>query len=36
VVNDWGVPEESDVSIYVGENPKATLQAIWPLLAGRN
>jgi hypothetical protein len=36
VLNDWGVPEESDVSIYVGENPKATLQAIWPSLAGRN
>ncbi|MDB4910698.1 MAG: hypothetical protein JWO39_1521, partial [Gemmatimonadetes bacterium] len=36
VVNDWGVPEESDVSIYVGEHPKATLQEIWPSLAGRN
>jgi hypothetical protein len=36
VLNDWGVPEESDVSIYVGENPKATIQAIWPQLAGRN
>ena len=36
VLNDWGVPEESDVSIYVGENPKATLQQLWPSLAGRN
>jgi hypothetical protein len=36
VLNHWGVPEESDVSIYVGENPKATLQEIWPSLAGRN
>lgn len=36
VLNDWGVPEESDVSIYVGENPRATIQSIWPSLAGRN
>ena len=36
VLNDWGVPEEQDVSIYVGENPKATLQQVWPSLAGRN
>jgi 4-amino-4-deoxy-L-arabinose transferase-like glycosyltransferase len=36
VLNDWGVPEEQDVSIYVGENPKATLQQVWPKLAGRN
>jgi dolichyl-phosphate-mannose-protein mannosyltransferase len=36
VINTWGVPEESDVSIYVAENPRATLQAIWPSLAGRN
>ncbi len=36
VVNDWGVPEEQDVSIYVGENPKTTLQALWPKLAERN
>jgi hypothetical protein len=36
VINTWGVPEESDVSIYVAENPRTTLQAIWPSLAGRN
>ncbi|MDQ2765852.1 MAG: glycosyltransferase family 39 protein, partial [Gemmatimonadota bacterium] len=36
VLNDWGVPEEQDVSIYVGENPKATIQQVWPSLAGRN
>jgi 4-amino-4-deoxy-L-arabinose transferase-like glycosyltransferase len=36
VLNDWGVPEEQDVSIYVGENPKATIQQLWPTLAGRN
>jgi hypothetical protein len=36
VINAWGVPEESDVSIYVSENPRLTLQALWPSLAGRN
>jgi len=36
VLNDWGVPEEQNVSIYVGENPKETLQELWPKLAGRN
>ena len=36
VLNDWGVPEEQDVSIYVGENPKETIQQLWPKLAGRN
>ena len=36
VINTWGVPEESDVSIYVAENPRTTLQALWPSLAGRN
>lgn len=36
VINDWGVPEESDVSVYVGENPHSTIQALWPSLAGRN
>lgn len=36
VINSWGVPEESDVSIYVSENPRSTLQALWPSLAGRN
>jgi hypothetical protein len=36
VLNPWGVPEESDVSIYVSENPRTTLQELWPSLAGRN
>ncbi len=36
VINEWGVPEEMDVSIYVGEHPRATIQSIWPSLAGRN
>jgi 4-amino-4-deoxy-L-arabinose transferase-like glycosyltransferase len=36
VLNDWGVPEEQDVSIYVGEHPKETMQQLWPTLAGRN
>ena len=36
VINEWGVPEETDVSIYVGEHPRATIQSIWPSLAGRN
>jgi hypothetical protein len=36
VVNSWGVPEESDVSIYVSENPRTTLQALWPSLADQN
>jgi hypothetical protein len=36
VINTWGVPEELDVPVYVAENPRATLQAIWPSLAGRN
>lgn len=36
VVNAWGVPEESDVAIFVAENPRSTLQKIWPQLAGQN
>jgi hypothetical protein len=36
VINTWGVPEESDVSIYVSEKPRATLQALWPSLADGN
>jgi hypothetical protein len=36
VLNPWGVPEESDVSIYVSEHPRTTLQELWPSLAGRN
>ncbi len=36
VINEWGVPEESDVPINVSENPRSTIQAVWPSLAGRN
>ena len=36
VINAWGVPEESDVPVYVAEHPRTTLQAIWPSLAGQN
>jgi len=36
VINTWGVPEESDVPIYVAEKPRTTLQAIWPSLADHN
>jgi len=36
VRNDWGVPEESDVRIFVAENPRGTLQKIWPQFAGQN
>ncbi len=36
VLNEWGVPEESDVSVYVAEHPHTTLQALWPSLAGIN
>jgi 4-amino-4-deoxy-L-arabinose transferase-like glycosyltransferase len=36
VINTWGVPEESDVPIYVAENPRTTLQEVWPSLAGQN
>lgn len=36
VVNEWGVPEESDVAIFVAEHPRRTLQEAWPSLAGQN
>ncbi|MEP6692204.1 MAG: glycosyltransferase family 39 protein [Gemmatimonadaceae bacterium] len=36
VRNAWGVPEESDVPIFVAEGPRTTLQRLWPSLAGRN
>jgi 4-amino-4-deoxy-L-arabinose transferase-like glycosyltransferase len=36
VRNEWGVPEEMDVPIYVAEQPRSTLQKIWPLLAGQD
>ena len=36
ITNDWTVEEEQDISVYVCEQPKRTLQALWPELAGRN
>jgi hypothetical protein len=36
ITNDWTVEEEQDVSVYVCERPRVTLQALWPTLAGRN
>lgn len=36
VRNSWGVPEEQDVPVFVCEQPRQTLQAVWPSLAGRN
>ena len=36
VRNPWGVEEEQDVEVVVCRDPKTTLQAIWPSLAGRN
>ena len=32
----WMVPEERGVEILIGRKPKAALQAIWPLAAGRD
>jgi hypothetical protein len=36
LTNDWTVPEEADLTVYVGEGPRGTLQALWPEWAGRN
>lgn len=36
LTNDWSVEEEQDVSVYVCEQLKGTLQSLWPELAGRN
>ncbi len=36
LTNPWTVEEESDVSVYVCEEPHRTLQDLWPSLAGRN
>jgi hypothetical protein len=36
VINEWGVPEDSDVPIFVAEHPRKTLQEIWPSLVGQN
>jgi 4-amino-4-deoxy-L-arabinose transferase-like glycosyltransferase len=34
--NDWTVTEEQDLTIYVCEGPRSTLQALWPEWSGRN
>jgi hypothetical protein len=34
--NDWTVPEEQDITVYVCEGPRSTLQALWPEWSGRN
>ena len=36
VTNPLGVPEERRVAIWVARAPRATLQQVWPSLAGRN
>lgn len=36
VGHPWAVAEERGVPINVGTGPRATLQAVWPALAGRN
>jgi 4-amino-4-deoxy-L-arabinose transferase-like glycosyltransferase len=36
LTNPWTVEEESDLTVYISEEPKRTLQDIWPGLAGRN
>lgn len=36
LTNEWTVEEEQDLTVYVAEEPKTTLQAVWPQLAGRN
>jgi hypothetical protein len=36
VTNAWTVEEEQDLTVYVCEDPRTTLQAWWPSLAGSN
>jgi hypothetical protein len=36
LANDWTVEEEQDLTVYVAEQPRQTLQELWPKLAGRN
>jgi len=36
LTNDWTVEEEQDLTVYVAEQPKMTIQELWPKLAGRN
>lgn len=35
VPNPWGVPEQQDNPVVVARRPFATLQEVWPELAGR-
>lgn len=36
VSHAWTVPEERNLTLYVGTRPRATLQQVWPSLAGQN
>ena len=36
ITNDWTVEEEQDLTVYVCEQPRESLQSLWPKLAGRN
>ena len=36
VTNGWTVPEEQDLTVYVCEGPRGTLQHAWPEWAGQN
>jgi hypothetical protein len=36
ITNEWTVEEEQDITVYICEQPKLTMQALWPRLAGRN
>jgi hypothetical protein len=36
ITNEWTVEEEQDITVYICEQPKLTMQALWPTLAGRN
>ena len=36
VTHRWAVEEEQDIEVLVGTQPRATLQEIWPGLAGQN
>ena len=36
ILNDWTVEEEQNLTVSVSEEPRESLQALWPKLAGRN
>jgi hypothetical protein len=36
VRSEWSPPEDADVSLFICEAPRQTLQQLWPSLAGRN